>query len=51
MNPPTGSISSSLTLPTKKRGALARARLDVTELNNMTPDMIASGAGIGPELN
>ena len=28
-----------------------RSRPDVIELNNMTPDMIASEVGIGPELN
>jgi hypothetical protein len=29
----------------------SRARLDVTETNNTTPDMTASGVGSGPELN
>jgi hypothetical protein len=37
--------------PNEKGGALSCSRLYVIELNNMTPDMIASEAEIGPELN
>jgi hypothetical protein len=37
--------------PTPQDAALARSRPDVIELDNMTPATIASGAGIGPELN
>jgi hypothetical protein len=37
--------------PNEESGALARSRLDVTELNNMTPDMTLSGAGNGREPN
>jgi hypothetical protein len=38
-------------LPNEKGGPLARSALNVIELNDMTPDMIASGVGMGPELN
>ena len=38
-------------LPNVKGGPLARSALNVIELNNMTPDMIASEVGMGPELN
>jgi hypothetical protein len=35
----------------EKDGTLSRPRLHVIELNNMTPNTIASGAAMGPELN
>jgi hypothetical protein len=38
-------------LPNEKTAELALGRPYVIELNNMTPDMTASGAEIGPELN
>jgi hypothetical protein len=38
-------------LPNGKGGELSLARLDVIELNNMTPNMMFLGAEIGPELN
>jgi hypothetical protein len=36
---------------TLRADPLARSALNVIELNDMTPDMIASEVGIGPELN
>jgi hypothetical protein len=38
-------------LPTEKTAERELRRPYVIELNNMTPDMTASGAEIGPELN
>ena len=38
-------------LPNEKGVELALTRLDVMEINNITPNMMFLGAEIGPELN